>query len=155
MPRDGINWYTDPGVIGQKFSAFSKHITADLGRATSESIDEAVQTMRARVIGLPRIRFGYMFNSIDGHMEFAKSGLVRGNFGFIDNAPFYTLFQEYGTRGRHGGMDKKATAAGFTPKATAGNGGIAPMHAFVDASMVLQTRLHDRISRIDFWKDFR
>lgn len=156
MPKDGIFWYTEPATVGQKFSAFSKRIPLEMGRVVSESLDEAAQVMRGRVMELGRIRTGDMFNSIGVRMVATKGGRIQGNFGFIDSPkPFYTIFQEYGTRGRHGGMDNKAKEAGFVPRHTPGNGGIHPMHAFVEATVGLRAKLQMRLSRIDFWRDFR
>jgi hypothetical protein len=154
MPADGIYWYTDPGVIAQKFSVFAKHLPAELGGIVSPILDEAATMMRGTVLGLDRIRTGLMYSSIGGRMESTAGGRIRGQFGYIEDAPYWTIFQEYGTRGRHGGMDRKVKPeelSGDTP----GNGGIAPMHAFVAASIMVEQQLHDRIIADDIWRDLR
>jgi hypothetical protein len=154
MSKDGIYWYTDPGVIAQKFSVFSRHLPLTLGGITSEVLNEAAETMRSRVMGLGRIRTGDMFNSIGSDMQSTAGGRIRGHFGYINGEPYYTIFQEYGTRGRHGGMDRKVNPADLSGP-TPGNGGIHAMHAFVDAAITLEIRLHDRIIETDIWRDLR
>lgn len=154
MAAEGIYWYTDPGVIAQKFSVFAKHLPMELGGIVSEVLDEAAQEMRSTVIGLERIKSGDMFGSIGVKMESAGGGRIRGQFGYIEAAPFYTIFQEYGTRGRHGGMDRKVKPEDLSGP-TPGNRGITPMHAFVGASVMVERQLHDRIIATDIWKDLR
>lgn len=154
MAQEGIYWYTDPGVIAQKFSVFAKHLPEELGGIVSPVLDMAAEHMRATVLGLDRIRYGYMFNSVGAEMESVAGGRIRGRFGFINNAPYYTIFQEYGTRGRHGGMDRKVNPEDLSGP-TPGNGGIAPMHAFVEASIMVEQQLHDRIIATDIWRDLR
>jgi hypothetical protein len=154
MPQEGFYWYTDPGVIAQKFSVFSKTLPGKLGGVVSPVLDLGAEHMRGTVLGFGRIRTGIMYNSIGAEMTSTAGGRIRGNFGFIREAPFYTIFQEFGTRGRHGGLDRKAKPeelSGDTP----GNGGIVPMHAFVAASVMVQQQLHDRIIAVDIWKDLR
>jgi len=132
MASTGFYWYTDPGVIGQKFSVFAENLPFKLGTAVSAALDMAENDMRTRVSGLPRIRTGAMYNSIGSEMSAGSGGRVRGNFGFINDAPFYTKFQEYGT-----------------------SRGIKAMHAFVDASMKLRTNLKSKIDAEDIWSDLR
>lgn len=154
MPADGFYWFTDPKVIAQKFSVFSKDLPVELGAIVSPVLDEAANMMRGTVLGLDRIRTGMMYSSIGSDMFLNARGRVQGSFGYIEDAPYWTIFQEYGTRGRHGGMDRKVKPeelSGDTP----GNGGIAPMHAFVAASIMVETQLHDRIMAADIWKDLR
>lgn len=154
MPTDGIYWYTDPGVIAQKFSVFSRDLPGQLGGIVSPILDAAAEHMRGTVLGLNRIKSGEMLNSIGAEMESISGGRIRGRYGFILAAPYWTIFQEYGTRGRHGGMDRKVNPddlSGPTP----GNRGIAPMHAFVAASVMVEQQLHDRIMAADIWRDLR
>lgn len=154
MPGDGIYWYTDPGVIGQKFSVFAKHLPDELGGIVSPILDDAAKMMRETVLGLGRIRTGKMYSSISGRMEGTAGGRIRGHFGYIEEAPYWTIFQEYGTRGRHGGMDRKVKPEELSGE-TPGNRGITPMHAFVAASIMVEQQLHDRIIAADIWKDLR
>lgn len=128
---DGFYWYVDPDVIGQKFSVAAKEMNGILGGVVSEALDEAAQDMRERIAGLPRIRTGDMYNSIDARMT-SRGERVSGNFGYIDGAPFYTVFQEYGT-----------------------SRGITPARAFVDASLKLQATLRAKIDAADIWRGFR
>lgn len=154
MAREGFYWYTDPGVIAQKFSVFAKHLPGELGGIVSPVLDEAANMMRSTVLGLDRIRYGYMYNSIDAEMESVAGGRIRGRFGFIKDAPYYTIFQEYGTRGRHGGMDRKVNPEDLSGP-TPGNSGIAPMHAFVSAALMVDQQLHEKIMVADIWRDLR
>jgi hypothetical protein len=142
MAKEGLYWFTDPKVIGQKFSAFAKDLPEELGSVVSESLDVAAETMRKVVIGKGRIRTGDMFNSIDAEMESIGGGRVRGNFGFIDDAPDYTIFQEYGTRGGRAGS-------------SAGGTGIPAMLAFAKAQNDIRADLAERVSKINWWKNFR
>jgi hypothetical protein len=152
MSREGLWWYTDPGVIGQKFSAVAKSLPGEIGEAVSEAIDKAAQSMRQTVMtsgvkdhqrtGDGRIRTGAMFNSIDAEVEQGGGGRVRGNFGFIDDAPSYTQYQEYGTRGGRAGSN-------------AGGSGIMAMLAFAKAQNDIRNDLAESVSKIDWWKNFR
>jgi hypothetical protein len=131
MAKAGFYWYTDPGVIGQKFSVFAEHLPFKLGTAVSSAIDEAAQEMRERVMGLPRIRTGAMYSSIGSELQ-TSGARVRANYGFIYDAPYYTAYQEYGT-----------------------SRGIVAMHAFVDASQKLYSNLKAKIDVEDIWSDLR
>jgi hypothetical protein len=152
MAREGLWWFTDPGVIGQKFSAFATDLPEELGNVVSEVLDDAAQTMRETVMtsgvkdgastGGPRIRTGAMYSSIDSEMSSGRGGRVSGTFGFINDEPDYTVYQEFGTRGGRAGS-------------SAGGGGIKPMLAFAKAQNEIRNELADRVSKINWWKNFR
>ena len=66
---------------------------------------------------------GDMYASVvDGSAVSVSGGRVKGTFGYSDNTPFYTKFQEEGTIG-----------AGRNKAAHSGGGGIASMLAFASA----------------------
>lgn len=131
MAEGDFRWFTDPGVIGQKFSVFAKDLPFKLGTIVSEVVDAAAEDMRGRVLQLGRIRTGDMFSSIGSEMKM-NGARAAGNYGFIFGAPFYTGFQEFGT-----------------------SRGILAMHAFVDASQTAQATLRARIDVVDVWRDLR
>lgn len=132
MANDGFYWFTDPGIIGQKFSVFAEELPFKLGTAVHRAINIAEEDIRARVLSLGRIRTGDMFSSIGSSMTITGGGRVAGNYGFINGAPFYTVFQEFGT-----------------------SHGITAMHAFVDASVRLRTTLKEQIDVEDIWSNLR
>lgn len=147
MPQDGIYWYTDPSVIGQKFSAFASEIDDELGDILSKALDKATESMRQSVMtrgvyqgaptGGPRIRTGAMYNAIDSDMNRNAKGRIAGSFGFKD-APFYTAFQEPGTRSTGWGQ------------------GIAPMHAFADAQVEFVDEIETLMANFggNIWENF-
>jgi hypothetical protein len=142
MASDGIYWYTDPEVIAQKFSAASATLGPLVGTAVSHVVDEAAEIMRQRVLtggvfqraytGGPRIDTGAMFNSIDSHVTGTGSGRVRGDFGFTDSPPYWTIFQEDGTRT-----------------------GILPLNALAMATEHVRRTVAEEISAVDIWRNFR
>lgn len=149
--REGLWWFRDPGVIAQKFSAFARNLPGELGNIVSDALDEAAEDMRRVVMtsgvkdhqntGGPRIRTGDMYNSIDAKMMSGSGGRVSGEFGFIDDAPFYTVFQEQGTRGGRAGS-------------SAGESGIRAMLAFAQAQNNIRAELAEKVSNHNWWKGF-
>lgn len=145
MPTDGLYWYTDPGVIGQRFSRHAGRLPNIIGGVVSEATDRAVDHMRNAVMtrgvergvptGGPRIQEGHMYNSIDGDVEIAKSR-VRSNFGFINRPPNWTEYQERGT------------------KRTGWGQGIMPMHAFATAQVEFVDALEDEFQSVNLWENF-
>lgn len=145
MARDGLWWYTDPGVIAQKLSARSAKWGGELGGLVSASLDEATDYMRQAVMtrgvyrgeptGGPRLKSGDMYSSISSRME-SDGSMVRGQFGFINGAPYYTIYQEFGTRRTGWGQ------------------GIRPMMAFSDAQEHFVSDLTDRIDEYEWWSNF-
>lgn len=130
MAKGGFYWYTDPGVIGQKFSVFAEHLPIKMGAIVSRAVDEATQDMQNRVLELERVRTGAMYNSIGSEVFIGSR--VRANYGFIYGQPFYTKFQEYGT-----------------------SRGISAMHAFIDATQKLYAEMKRQVDVVDVWSDLR
>lgn len=100
----GIYWFTDPGVIGQKMSArFDEIVTPQYAAEMNVIATKAANIMRERVSTgglngkIGRIETGDMLESIDGHAAVNSRSRVQAEFGYINNAPEYTKYQEYGT----------------------------------------------------------
>lgn len=154
MAQDGIYWFNNQWeTVAQKFSVASRILPEDLMRITGETLDRAATMMRETVWGEARIRTGAMYSSIDAKMTVSSRGRIGGHWGYIDRAPYWTVFQEYGTRGRHGGLDRHVNPEHGLVGETPGNAGIKPMHAFVNSAVMVEQELHDKISRIDFWRE--
>jgi hypothetical protein len=146
MARDGLYWYTDPGVIAQKFTARAASFGGELGGLVSISLDKATQQMRQSVMtrgvyrgvptGGPRIDSGAMYSSINSKMLSSAGNKVSGQFGFINDAPFYTIYQEFGTRTTGWGQ------------------GIRPMMAFSDAQEYFVNDLSKSIQVHEWWSNF-
>ena len=89
--------------------------------------------------GGARVDSGDMLASV-GHEANVSRGRARGTFGFINNAPFYTLFQEKGT-----GANGPARAKG-----SGGFDGIASMLAYATAVEKADTYLQNRMHNVDW-----
>lgn len=145
MAGDGLYWYTDPGVYGQKFTAHSKRMgplaAGIVQRATKEAVDymrEAVMTRGVewgQPTGGPRAKTFAMYDSIGSSVS--SAGLkTKADWGFINNPPFYTKFQEPGT------------------SRTGWGGPIAPMHAFADAQVKFVDAMEDEFQSVNLWENF-
>lgn len=159
MARDGLYWFKDPGIIGQKLTARASKFGAEVGALVSESLDEATEFMRDAVrtrgvyrgqpTGGGRIDTGAMYSSIDSEMTGDGGDKVSGNFGFINDAPDYTVFQEFGTR-RTGWYAPHRV----DPEGQRFGQGIVPMHAFSDAQEHLVNDLRKRLDVHEWWTNF-
>lgn len=73
-----------------------------------EAVEEVRQAIETRGVnrGVPnrngRIREREMLNSVTFEMSVTKAGRVQGRFGYLNNAPKWALWQEYGTQGGQG-----------------------------------------------------
>lgn len=152
---DGIYWFADPYEISQKFSVSSDLLPEKIYDLVAEPMAQATQMMRETVIGLSRIKTGDMLASISHEISVNRKGRVQGYYGFILDMPIYTIFQEYGTRGRHGGMDNHVNPKHGLVGDTPGNLGIAPMHAFLDATAFMQAQIAEKITTFNPWTNFR
>lgn len=92
--------------FAQKFSTAADEIGGAAGNLVSESVDRAVERMRQIVLsgginqtqkGGPRVKTGQMINAIQGNVALNGRGRVQGDFGFAEDAPEWTLYQEAGT----------------------------------------------------------
>lgn len=92
--------------LAQKFSVASEELAGAAGDVVSEGVDRALDRMRAIVLsgginstqkGGPRVQTGQMFNSIQGDVSVNGRDRVQGQFGFSEDTPSWTLYQEAGT----------------------------------------------------------
>ena len=142
MAQDGIYWFIDPDVIAQKFSAAAASMGPKVGLAVSRTVDEAAEIMRTRILtggqknrvltGGPRIRSGAMFNAVGSKMSLTSGGRAQGQYGYINDPPYWTIFQEDGTRN-----------------------GIIPLHALQLASETARRNMAEQVSRVNIWSNFR
>lgn len=135
--RSGIFWFTGPAEYAQRFSIAEEELEGKALEVVKEVVDRAQKRMEDIIIsgginktikGGPRIRSGQMLDSVGGqpaHMN--RRGRAQGEFGFTDNAPFWTRFQEDGTRAR------------------GNNRGIAPMLAYATALAEAEAFFQDKI----------
>lgn len=102
---NGVTWFNSPNKLAAKFSMAAEEVTENVEDIVIDVLDKAqkrmVQIIDAGGInptkkGGPRIISGDMRGAADADVSSSR-GRVIGEFGFID-APFYTIFQERGTR---------------------------------------------------------
>ena len=107
MAQDGIYWFTDLNVIGQKMSVAASQIEDLVPEIVETVVTKGAQRMREIVLdggmnstqkGGPRIESGAMISSIDGALTGSVGGRASGRFGFINGPPSWTEYQEKGTR---------------------------------------------------------
>lgn len=142
MAKDGIYWFIDPEVIAQKFSAASAEMGPKIGGAVSHAVDAGIEIMRDRVrtggvfqrqyTGGPRIDTGAMYNSIDAKVTGTSSGRISAQYGYINDPPYWTIFQEDGTRT-----------------------GILPLNALTMATEYIRRNMAEEVSRVNIWSQFR
>lgn len=108
MATDGLNFFNDgANDFIQRLSVGADQLDGAVGGVVSDVVNEAVEIMRQVVMsggeqatkkGGPRIDSGDMYNAIDGEVLVNGRGRIQANFGFINGAPEYTIYQERGTR---------------------------------------------------------
>lgn len=139
--KSGVYWANNgPDGFGQSLSVLAnslegmaddvvEYITEGAADRMREIINDGGINKTAK--GGARVgKTGDMLASVDS--ERATGGnRVRGNFGFIDNAPFYTKFQERGTLTQG------------PSRAAKGGGGIASMLAFATAQAEAIVEMQD------------
>jgi hypothetical protein len=127
--REGIFWFNGPNEFAQKLSIAEEALEGKAEQVVKELVDEAERRMEQiiRDGGIYKTKKGGarmlttdMYQSVGSSVAINNRGRVQAEFGFIDNAPFYTKFQERGTRGSG-------------PLRSSGGGGIAPMLAYATA----------------------
>lgn len=104
MAASGFYWFVTPGRIAQKMSvAVEKELMPALEIEMRELGIEAANIMRQRITtgGLggkvARIETAAMLESVDSKTFINGRDRIQNEFGYIDNAPEYTKYQEYGT----------------------------------------------------------
>lgn len=93
----------------------TKDAVKDLSREGAEITEHHVRTRGIKKPG--RIDTGAMVDSVDWKIDKETTDSLQTSFGFIDDAPFYTVFQERGTDS------------------------IAPMWALTDAADEIESKL--------------
>lgn len=130
MAEGDFRWSRDPADDARKFKAFARNLPFKLSGEIKAALELGEHSMRDTITGLDRILTYAMIDSVDSRIISANQYAVSGEFGFLET-PFYTKFQEYGTRR-----------------------GITAMNSFLPATIIveqaLQTRLGDTI-----WDDLR
>lgn len=144
MASDGIFWFgnKDPLVYAKQFSAAAARLDVQVPAVVSRVVDRAAETMRARIrtggvlnrqyTGGPRILTGAMYNSVDARMVVNRRGRAQGAYGYLNDPPYWTIFQEEGTRS-----------------------GILPLHALTMAHEEAARTLATDISNINIWGGIR
>ena len=111
MASPGIVWGNgrSPNDLATKISVKRNEMDASVERVVSAFLDEAVAEMKGyiRTRGVHNhVRnssgrigaTGDMLKSVSKVLDYAKGNhRVRAQFGFLQNAPFYAVYQEYGT----------------------------------------------------------
>lgn len=107
MAAGGLLFFAnEANKFAQKFSTAADQLDGAAGDLVSDAVDRALDRMRAIVLsgginatqkGGPRVKTGQMFNAIDGNVSVNGRGRVQGEFGFAQDAPEWTLYQEAGT----------------------------------------------------------
>lgn len=93
--------------LSQQFSAGAD----ELGPATLDIVDAALDKGRSRMRqiimagginktkkGGPRVKSGKMLGSVEGEAHINGRARVQGKFGFSDDTPIWTKWQEKGTK---------------------------------------------------------
>lgn len=135
--RSGIFWFGGPALYAQRFSVAAESLEGKAEEVVAEVVERAQDRMREiinsgginkTIKGGPRRLSDQMYNSVGGEQVKTNGrGRVQGEFGFTDNAPFWTLFQEDGTRAR------------------ANNAGISKMLAYATALEEADVFFQDKI----------
>ena len=154
MASGGLLWFGDSM---NQFSQKVSHAIDELedGEQIKEIITEALEkgTERMEEIvldggmnktkkGGPRAESEAMFDSIDYTTSVNGRGRFQGEFGFLDGAPEYTKYQEYGTGSSGAG---RAAPGKSGPSEQASGGGISAMLAFATANQEVITSLQNQL----------
>lgn len=134
--RSGIFWFSGPEQFSQRFSIAAESLEGKAEEVVKEVIEQAAKRMRdiinegginGTIKGGPRRLSDAMYSSVDSSFKMNARGRAQGEFGFIDNPPLWTKFQEDGTRAR------------------GNNPGIAPMLAYATALAEAEVFFQDKI----------
>lgn len=144
--RSGIFWFSSPAEYGQRFSIAAEELEGRALELVTEVVERAEVRMRSIIAsgginptikGGPRILSGAMYDSVGSSVFMNKRGRAQGEFGFTDNAPMWTRFQEEGTRAR------------------SNNRGIAPMLAYATALEEAAVFFQDKIDSTNWLPGIR
>lgn len=111
MANDVISYFgRNPNDMALYFSMTAASLQGKAANVVTKTVEVAQDRMLAIIDsgginpsakGGPRVLSGDMRSAVIGAEDVASSrGRVTGNFGFADDAPDYTKFQEKGTNGR-------------------------------------------------------
>lgn len=104
---DGLNWFTDLDRLAQKLSAAADELDKDTVAIIEHGLRNAAGEARRVVYsggvnktkkGGARYISGDMVRSIDSQVTINGRGRAQGKWGFINDAPDYTGYQEQGTK---------------------------------------------------------
>lgn len=150
MGRPGITWFNGgPGEMAQRLSVAEEAIPGKANKLVTELVEAAEDRMREIIDsggenktkkGGPRRLSDAMYSSVASTINKNARGRVQAEFGFIDNAPLWTKFQERGTLGS--GPMRARGASG---------GGIPPMHAYAIALGETITAFQDKIDSVQWF----
>ena len=152
--RTGIYFFrgSDPAEFEQSLSLAEEALDGLAEEIVEKVLDDAVTRMQKIIAdgginktqkGGPRIDSGDMFSSVGSEMLINKRGRVQASFGFINDAPLWTRFQERGTRAL-GPMRNRGSGGG---------GGIAPMLAYATALEEAIVDFQNRVDSVE-WSSF-
>jgi hypothetical protein len=120
-----IYWFNGPEAFSQRLSITADALAGKAVDIVATTVEHAAKRMEDIIQeggieptkkGGPRIKSSAMIDSVDSDSKINGRGRAQGEFGFSDNTPMWTTFQERGTLGG-GGKNK----------------GIAPMRAYETA----------------------
>lgn len=102
--RPGLVWGgRTPDQLRTQVSAFRQDLTGDEMTDLIDDIEsDAAQDMREKIEQQDRILSRQMIESVDFESSRISNNRIRGRFGYLDNPPKWTLWQEYGTQGGQG-----------------------------------------------------
>lgn len=150
MPgRNGIFWFNGPNDMAQSLSIAAEQLEGKAEAVVKELVEEAEKRMEQIIRdggiyptkkGGARMLTTDMYQSVGSSVSINKRGRVQAEFGFVDDAPFYTKFQERGTRGS--GPLRGSGATG---------GGIAPMLAYATALGEAIEEFQNKIDSVEWF----
>jgi len=152
--RTGIYFFTknSPNEFEQYLSLAAEALDGLAEEVVSAVLDRAVKRMEGiindgginkTIKGGPRIDSRDMINSVGSTLTGNGKARVQASFGFINDAPIWTRFQERGTRAL-GPMRNRGSG---------GDGGIAPMLAYATALGEAIVDFQNRVDSVQ-WASF-
>lgn len=125
MSRPGLVWRgRKPEDVAVAFSAFEKELSGDaLESVVDDVLKGGADDMERKISVEDRVLSGAMLGAVSWKTGRTSAGRVSGKFGYLNNAPYWTDYQEYGTKT-----------------------GIKPLHALVDAQKKVETELENALS---------
>lgn len=110
MPSRGglAAFVTEANRLSQRFSVAAESIGGMAEEVVAAELEKGVSRMRQIILsgginktkkGGPRVKSGKMLGSVEGKISGSSNTRVQAKFGFSDDAPAWTLWQEKGTYG--------------------------------------------------------